>query len=350
MKITFDDILSNMKGAFFNECGHNVDNISDISARFHAVASEIYSLYCNMDFTRRQSYLQTAQGEFLDYHAQLRDMQRYSASKATGELTFGIVQPIDIDIEIPSGTICSVKNEPYIQFKTDENTTLLAGTTSVTVTAVALEAGDKYNVDFGKVTVLVNAPARIEAVINNTPFAGGHLEESDESLRKRLLDSFKYLPFGINRGYLENLIMQINGVVDCKIIGNDPIIDNTQSIYIRCNGNNISDKLHNEIDDKLALFHMMAVNYNILIADSLSIDLTVDSSANQDEISSLCREYVESLKIGETLDLVALRIWLLKRLNDDVIDVKSPQSSGQYVICPSNKYIYLNSIGVVNNE
>lgn len=338
-----------MKKAFFEECGHNADNIGDVSARFSAVASEIYSLYCNMDYSRRQSFLQTAQGEYLDYHAQLRDMQRYEASKAIGTLTFGITEAIDVDISIPKGTICSVKDRPFIQFKTDKGAVLKAGETSVDVPATALESGAGYNVDCYTVTVAVNAPARIETVTNKESFVGGCDKEGDESLRKRLINSFKLLPTGISIEYVEECIRKIDGVIDCKIYGVTPTTGGTVMVYVRTNDNNISSRLFTKIEDRMVLIRLLMLNYRFVVPQRLDADFVVNTNADEDEVAKLCREYVNSHRIGESLDMISFRVWLSKKLNGDVVDISSPQASGAYIVCPNDRYIYPNSIGVINN-
>lgn len=350
MEITFNDILNRMKQAFFNECGHNVDNIGDVSARFNAVASEIYSLFCNMDFVRRQSYLQTAQGEYLDYHAQLRDMHRNSASKAFGELTFGISEPINVDINIPAGTICSVKGKPYIQFKTDRAVTLRAGNTTVNAAATALECGEEYNALAYTITAMVNPPARIESVTNAEAFFGGHNVESDEALRKRLLDSFKFLPTGIGLEYTEDAIREIDGIIDCKITNVNLGSGERAKVYVRTNTGAVSSKMRAEIESKMAVVRLLGIGFDIVIAQAIMVDIGIQTKADRENVEGLAREYFGGLKIGESADLVDFRIWLSKRISEDVNSVYSAQSSGEYIVCPANQYIAINSIGVVNGD
>ena len=101
LKITYDEILNNMKNAFYEKSGENVDLMSDLGARFQAVASELYSLSCYGDYILRQSFPQTASGTELDYHAALRDITRKSASKSSGELTFYVDEPIETELTVP---------------------------------------------------------------------------------------------------------------------------------------------------------------------------------------------------------------------------------------------------------
>ena len=45
----------------------------------YALAAQIYSLYIQADWVARQAFPQTAEGEYLDCHAQLRSLERKGA-------------------------------------------------------------------------------------------------------------------------------------------------------------------------------------------------------------------------------------------------------------------------------
>ena len=87
MNLTYDEILNSMKIEFAGEKGEAVKELSDIEARFKAVASEIYSVSAYGDYIMKQSFPQTATGEFLDRHAELRSITRKTASYAKGAIT-----------------------------------------------------------------------------------------------------------------------------------------------------------------------------------------------------------------------------------------------------------------------
>lgn len=347
MKITYNDILDSMKQAFFDECGHNPDNLSDIGARLEAVASEIFSLCCNMDYVKRQSFVQTADGEYLDYHAQLRDMTRKTATKSRGVLTFGISEIIDEDIVIDKGTIVAVKDKPFIQFVTDYQVVLSAGQTSVDVNATALESGRDYNARLGTVSVLVKAPARIEWVTNNNDFVGGNDTESDASLRERIINSFKFLPSGYSKEYMQDMIMTIDEVLDCKIYdaGNDEI-----GVIVKTSTGMISTNLGQRLDEKTLPLRLINKSCVYSVPIKKDVDITVYSNKASDDVAVLCKEYFDKLCIGEALDLLSLRIWLSKQLDFDIYDVISPQAVGQYVLCGNTEYLSLGDVGVIDDE
>lgn len=60
MNLTYEEILENMKKAYFDECKVNVDNMSDLGKRFETVASELFALSCYGDYIFKQAFVQTA--------------------------------------------------------------------------------------------------------------------------------------------------------------------------------------------------------------------------------------------------------------------------------------------------
>lgn len=180
---TYDEILSSMKSAYFNECGKCCDDNSNTAKRLEAVASELFALSCYGDHIFKQAFVQTATKENLDRHGQLRGCVRKSASKASGYLTFYVEEPATEKIIISKGTVCSVLNMPYIQFATTQSGAIEIGETSATVPADALGTGYAYNAKVGSVTVMVNAPIGISGVRNDTDFSGGYDDESDSAYR-----------------------------------------------------------------------------------------------------------------------------------------------------------------------
>ena len=67
--------------------------------------------------------MQSATGEYLDRHGELRNCKRKSGTKASGILSFGINEASDTDIIIEKGTVCSKGENPLIQYITNENVT-----------------------------------------------------------------------------------------------------------------------------------------------------------------------------------------------------------------------------------
>lgn len=60
----------------------------DSAVRLYALAAELQSLLMQADWVLDQSFPQTAQGMYLDYHAETRGITRAAAEKAVGTLRF----------------------------------------------------------------------------------------------------------------------------------------------------------------------------------------------------------------------------------------------------------------------
>ncbi|MGN0531741.1 MAG: baseplate J/gp47 family protein [Eubacterium sp.] len=340
---TYNDILTAMKKAFFDSCGRNVENMGDIDARFQAVASELFSLGCKNDFLLRQAFPQTATGTYLDSHAAMRDMVRHTGTNAHGILTFAVSQPAVNDISIPKGIICSLEDKPFIQYITDAACTIAAGTKSAEVSATALEIGSQYNCPKANVTRMVNAPTGVETVTNLTEFEGGSDNESDELLRRRIMDSFR-LGNGISTEYVEALVMKLPYVIDCKISILD---DHSVYVWTRTTEGKVTQKMKEEIDDSLQVFAMINEDYAIKGSYKKSFDIKVDAirtNADADAIKALVTSVCSGLRINENLDLDYLE-YRLSELGD--CRVTSPTQVGRYVICNNGGYLGLQNCEVL---
>ena len=104
--ITLEEIYAGLAAEFQAQTGKTAGSSSELAVRFYAVAAQIYSLYVQGEWTRRQCFPQTARGEDLDKHAQLRNVARRQAAKATGTVRFYVDQPQEPAIEIPINTVC----------------------------------------------------------------------------------------------------------------------------------------------------------------------------------------------------------------------------------------------------
>ena len=123
-------------------------------------------------------------GEYLDYHAELRDIVRKPAQYATGELTItGTPETV-----IPAGYVASTetKNDiPSKDYETTEQCTIGADGT-VTVAAKAVVAGTDGNTASNMIVVNSSSFDDVTSITNNVPFTGGIDEEDDDSLLLRI--------------------------------------------------------------------------------------------------------------------------------------------------------------------
>ena len=79
---TVDEIFGEMLVCFGERTGMEVDQGCDLAVRLYAAAAQIYAMYLQADWVARQAFPQTAEGDYLDLHAQLRGLERKQASHA----------------------------------------------------------------------------------------------------------------------------------------------------------------------------------------------------------------------------------------------------------------------------
>lgn len=353
MNKTFDEIISEMKNAYFNSKGENLEENSEILKRFEAVASELYALSCYGDFIFKQAFVQNATGEYLDAHAALRGVTRKKAGKSKGQLSFFINEASEENIIIPQSTVCSVLKKPYLQYATDTEAIIPAGELSVTVSATALSPGEEYNVGAGKISVMVNAPAGVYGVTNNEKFADGCNEESDSSLRRRIIDHYAYSPNGVSCQSVANVIMDLDFVIDCSI----PACENPGEItvVVRTNPEEISMKEYVMIQASVGIAELVGGSVNVVFAESEDFSILVeanvrsgfDKSEIENQISELVREICSALKIGEHISLNTISKQLVKIDGISDFNIYSNDAFGDVINCGAQNYLHLNQL-VVN--
>jgi len=165
---------------------------------------------------RRQCFPQTAVGENLDHHAQMRSLERKRATRAEGVVRFFAGESSDTVRTIPYGTVCMTPG--LVRFETRQTGLLLPGEMWADVPVRAVEAGAAGNVAPGTVTGMAVAPVGIVSCTNPEGFSGGVDEEDDESLRERVLFSFRSLPNGANAAYYRQLAMAEDEVAQAVVV------------------------------------------------------------------------------------------------------------------------------------
>lgn len=213
---TTDEIYSQMVSAFSADTGLEAATNSDLAVRMYAAAAQISALYIQTDWVNRQCFPQTAEGTSLELHAQLRGLERRKALFAEGVLRFSGEEPAGTDREIPQGTICLTAG--MVRFQTTQAGVLKAGETWTEVRARAVEAGAGGNVAAGTILSMAVAPVGISRCSNPGAFSGGADAEDDESLRKRILDTYRRLPNGANAAFYQQRALSFDGVAAASVI------------------------------------------------------------------------------------------------------------------------------------
>ena len=211
------EIYEQMRGTFAQRAGFVPSEGCDSAVRLYALAAELQSLLMQADWVLDQSFPQTAQGMYLDYHAETRGITRAAAEKAAGTLRFAAADKVTAACPIEKGTVCMTAEG--VRFETTEDATIAVGSQWVDVPAQAVEAGAGGNVIAGTVTLLSAMPVGVVQCTNPAAFSGGCDAESDEALRGRVLASYQRLPNGANAAYYEQEAMRYPGVAAAKAVG-----------------------------------------------------------------------------------------------------------------------------------
>ena len=236
---TTEEIYQEMKALICEKSGASLREGGDMALRLYTAAAQLYTLWVQADFLEKQAFPQTAEGEYLDRHAQSRGLTRTPAAAAEGTLTFSRKEAVQTATEIPLGCVCASLNG--VQFATTETGWILPGELTAAVPAAALQEGAAGNVAKNCVVQMVQPPAGVVSCTNGSDFTGGRDQESDESLRTRLLASYQKLPNGANAAYYETQVLDIPGVaavevtpkvrglgtVDIVVAGTDGVPDGT---------------------------------------------------------------------------------------------------------------------------
>ena len=345
---TYDEILTGMKNAFYEISGENVEKYSERDTRFKAVASELFSLSLGSEYNLKQMFPQTAQGEYLDFHAQLRGITRKTKSKARLTLTFYLAEPAENDILIESGCICACENEPYIQFETTEDTVISAGETSAVADAAATEGGSSHNVKEGEVTVIVNPPLGVSGVTNGAPYEYGFDEEYDEALRKRILSAYSIPSTGFSTRSLAEAVCSLDEILDCSVNYDGYSL----GVTVKTKDSEISETLAQKIYNLLLAADLFESDINVRIASRRTFGIKLDVNGRGDreriekDIKERVGELTAALSIGESLELSKVAYSLSSIDGVRYCDASSPDSQGRIILCEAYEYLYPGSIEV----
>lgn len=180
---------------------------SDAQVLARALSGTAYGLYGYLDWIVDQILPDTADQETLERVASLRMNQpRKAAQPASGQVSFmaAALAVVDVDTVLQAGDGRT--------YKVTVAKTTVAGINTVTIEAV--EAGAIGNADPGLVLTLVQP---IEGVaVTFTVLApgliGGIAQESVESLRARVVRSYRVVPHGGSRDDYETWALECPGV------------------------------------------------------------------------------------------------------------------------------------------
>jgi len=261
-----------MLAAFTERSGVQIVDGGELALRLYAVAAQIHALGLQADWTKRQCFPRTAEGEYLDMHAEMRGLERRTATKSDGVLRFSVDNAAEHDLTIPVGTVCMTAG--LVRFETTETATLTAGSLWVDAPAQALEAGAAGNVAAGTVVTMSVAPVGIARCTNLEAFSGGADAEEDESLRKRILDSYKRLPNGANAAFYQQGALSFEQVAAATVLPRNRGIG-TVDVVIASHAGIPDDELLALVQTYFEERREIAVDVSVLAPSAQAVDVSV---------------------------------------------------------------------------
>ena len=296
------EIYEQLRGTFAQRAGFAPSEGCDSAVRLYALAAELQSLLMQADWVLDQSFPQTAQGTYLDYHAETRGITRGAAEKAAGVIRFAAADKVTAACPIEKGTVCMTAEG--VRFETTEDAAIAVGSQWADVPAQAVEAGTGGNVIAGTVTLLSAMPVGVVQCTNPAAFSGGCDAESDEALRRRVLASYQRLPNGANAAYYEQEAMRYPGVAAAKAVGRARGIG-TVNVVIATHAGVPDAALLAAVDTDLQKKREIAVDVKVLAPAVETVAVTAALKAAPGytfaEVKAGAQSALEALFTGELL-------------------------------------------------
>lgn len=311
MQCTYDEILERMNSKFFELSGYEADRVSDIGIRIRLLAGEIFSLSSDIDTIKRQMFPNTATGQYLELHAQQRGLERRKGYKATGQLLFRLDTPLEYELTIPKGTICTT-SDGSLNFVTSEEAVIIRGGNFAFINTEAEKSGTQYNVSPNEVTTIVTYFSVGISIRNASSFVGGTDDETDSELRERIMYSMRNIPNGANADYYISLAKSVENVQSASVRKRDG--QSAIDVYIAGRGQLVLDSDCTEVQRVINANKALGVDVYILKAAKINVGVTVtiniesgyDFNTVKANLENNIREFFLNLCIGENVTLSAL--------------------------------------------
>lgn len=306
--MTLEEIYQALAAEFQQQTGQAAGGSSDLAVRFYAVAAQIYGLYTQAEWTRRQCFPQTAVGENLDRHAQLRAIHRRQGTKATGFVRFYLDQVRDTDTRIQAETVCMTAGG--VRFVTTQEGVVTAGELYADVPIEAAEVGAEGNVAPGTIVYMAIPPAWVVACANPEALVNGQDEEDDETLRTRVMESYRRLANGANSAFYQQAAMSFNGVAAATVLPRSRGVG-TVDVVVAAQGGVPDDALMEALKIYFDQVREIAVDVGVLKPIVKTVDITVALTVDEDRdfetVAQEVRKALEDWFTGERLGLPVLR-------------------------------------------
>lgn len=309
---TIEEIYQELATDFQQRTGLTAGGSGDLAVRFYAVAAQLYGLYAQADWIDRQCFPQTATGEALDRHGELRGIGRRQAGKASGIVRFFAGEERMEAAEIAAGTVCmTAEGHRYV---TKTAGVIPLGENQLELEVEAVEAGADWNVPAGRIVYLALAPSGVTACTNPLALTNGADEEDDESFRERVLATYRRLANGANTAFYEQAAMAFGGVAAVKVLPKNRGVG-TVDVVAAAQGGMPDQALLDALQAYFNGVREIAVDVKVLAPTEVSVDLTVTLSVESGyafaDVSGTVRQVLEDWFTGELLGQPVLQAELI---------------------------------------
>lgn len=304
--------------------------------------------------------IDSATGEDLDRLVLILGIIRNEATPAVGVVTFSTGDsPYAYDIPIPYGYEVSTRQgsdgEIYTYKVDEEDIVLVAGETSIDVRVKAEATGHQY-LPAGSLCIMGESIIGIASVVNQNEINSGNDQESDDDLRKRAKEHVK--SFGkCTDNALKVAIENIDGVINCTIVDQYEGVGTTAAIIVP-EILPVTEEVSNNINTVVADTKASGIKVFIVYPTIkyIDIDITVTETINDELVLEAMSNYINSLRVGQTLVIKQMERKILNAIDDnnienDDIDITTALPS-ENVTCGSEEIIRVQSItinGVVHD-
>lgn len=296
----------------------------------------------------RETYIKTAQGEFLDYRAVEHGTSRYTATNTEVKAKFNDDDGKPVNVEV-GDRFASIAESPIFY-------TVIKSNGDGTAEMQAEEAGTSANSYLGQVLPVTPNDNLAWAEITEITIPARD-EENDEHLRARLLNTNSWVAYGGNVADYLNMTSKINDVGATQVY---PTWDGPGTVKLVILNNNLMPasstlvkKVKEEIDPEESTtqgYGLAPIDHRVTVVApetfevNIAVNVTVADSANIDTIKANIKtsleEFFKSLRrdwsvidsvTGRGYKLIVYRSKILSRVMtlEGVANATMPQLNGE---------------------
>lgn len=297
-----EKLYQELMETFQSRTGLSAGGSGDLAVRFYALAAQLAGLYAQADWVERQCFPQTATGERLDLHAQMRGISRRQPVKAAGIVRFFAGADREERSVIPMGTVCMTADGR--RYVTTMIGVIADEATRLDLPVEAVEAGADGNVKAGQIIYLALPPAGITGCINPEDLTNGEDAEEDDALRERIIASYHRLANGANAAFYEQEALSFDGVAAVKVLPRSRGVG-TVDVVVSAAGGMPDETLLSTLQAHFSKVREIAVDVVVSAPTrrdvTVSIALTVENGRSFSVISRGVRDRVEAWFNGSLL-------------------------------------------------